>query len=86
MTSNIDEDDFPKGVLMSYKAPEGNMQDVQINESLSELDKVKLNEFLDEHKNLFGYFEKGSLVSSATTAVKHQIATDGSIVSAKPYR
>ena len=72
---------------MSLEPYESNIQDVNIEPSLSPSEKAKILEFLKSSKHMFGYFEndKGN-VSSATTVLTHKIVTDGTVVKAKPYR
>ena len=86
MPSNNYEDDFLQDQLMSYEIPNGNTDEVEVCEDLAEEDREKLKSCLNENQDLFGYFEKESMVSSATTVVQHRLVTDGEIVSTRPYR
>ena len=72
---------------MSLEPYELNIQDVNIEPSLSPSEKAKILEFLRSSKPMFGYFEndKGN-VSSATTALTRKIVKDGTVVKAKPHR
>ncbi len=87
MASAAHHDESVPYQLMSYELPESNLEDVRIESSLSAAEKAGIQSFLEESKGMFGFFEgKEKPISSVTTALRHKVITDGSIISAKPYR
>ena len=73
---------------MSFELPMGTSKEVEVEQSLSSEEQQPIREFLVKYEHMFGYFENKAKKPKATvtTEVSHQLITDGSIVSAKPYR
>jgi hypothetical protein len=82
------DDQMIHHAAMSFEVPSGSYKSVEIEPSLDPSLRKEIEDFLKQHNNMFGYFDTKVKVPKATvtTTVTHQIVTDGSIVSARPYR
>ena len=85
-STNIELDPLVSKTSMSFEMLQGSAKEVNVEPSLSDNDKDMINKYVNEHEYMFGYFEKDGYGASTTTAVSHRVVTDGTIVSAKPYR
>ena len=83
-----DDDQIVQHTSMSFEVLQGSYESVEIDTSLSRQTRQQVESFLKGYNALFGYFDTKSIMplATVTTTVKHQIVTDGNIVSSKPYR
>ena len=86
--SSTDNDELVDQSQMSFEVIQGSSEGVEIDKSLDDTIQQRVRKVLSGYEYMFGCFDtkQDKPRSTVTTEVTHQIVTDGTVTSSRPYR